>query len=508
MLAFLKHNLDYLTFCAISLLIFLVLNLFAKRSEPEKFFPIGVFISVFLFLFLGFFLVVWAENFAKANFQELIQGFAPTYARELERAGHSKITIDTPPDDPLYLKLINTQLRWLKANRIVDDVYTMKLHEEKVVLWVDSETDYNRDGKYEGLRESRTIMGEEYRMEYGIGQAFNGVPFFESQPMSDRWGIWVSAFEPMYDEQGKVEAILGVDFDAARFERVVFWRRLLAIAFLSLPLAIFATSINVIFHLKYQVQKRKNAEQEIKRIYDLLEARVKERTVDLANAVEVLNLQMEERRKAEENLKISLKEKESLLREIHHRVKNNLQVISSLLNLQSDSLTESKASLALQNSRDRVRSMALLHQQLYQAKDLAHIDFGEYLKELIGSLFSSYQLDSSKIGVAYKVDKIFIDIALAVPCALIVNELVTNILKHAFNEKEKGNVIIQMHEISPKNFTLTILDDGIGFPSDYDPSLSKTLGLKLVMALTEQMGGQFKIIPQQKGTCFEIKFKG
>lgn len=147
-----------------------------------------------------------------------------------------------------------------------------------------------------------------------------------------------------------------------------------------------------------------------------------------------------ERKQTESQLKASLKEKEVLLKEIHHRVKNNLQIISSLLNLQSEYIQDKQDLDIFKVSQNRIESMALIHEKLYQSKDLARIDFGEYIRDLVCTLFCSYEVNSSAIDMKINIDQIFLGIDVAIPCGLMINEVVLNYLKHAFPKGRTGEI--------------------------------------------------------------------
>jgi len=233
-----------------------------------------------------------------------------------------------------------------------------------------------------------------------------------------------------------------------------------------------------------------------------LEELVKERTEELENA---LGLQQE----AEKKVKTSLNEKEILLREIHHRVKNNLQVISSLLNLQSGYIQNPKALDILKESQNRVKSMALIHEKMYQSKDLAKIDFSEYIENLTNYLFNTYKIDTNKITCKMNINTIFFGVDVAIPCGLIINELVSNSIKYAFPENNK-NAFIEIKFYNPENvknnYTLIVKDNGVGFPENIDFKKSGSLGLELVSTLVEQLGGTIKKLPVT-GTEFKIDFK-
>ena len=213
-----------------------------------------------------------------------------------------------------------------------------------------------------------------------------------------------------------------------------------------------------------------------------------------------------QRKRAEEALKASLQEKEVLLKEIHHRVKNNMQVISSLLSLQSRHLEDPKAIGMFKDSQHRIRSMALVHEKLYQAKDLSRIDFGQYLQNLIVYLVHSYQIDSGRIGLKIDVGGAALDINTAIPCGLIVNELVTNALKHAFPGGRKGEVRVTLRTGAGGKLTLTVGDNGVGWPAEADFRRTETLGMQLVTMLVDQLDGSIEL-EKRPGTAFRISFR-
>ena len=211
-----------------------------------------------------------------------------------------------------------------------------------------------------------------------------------------------------------------------------------------------------------------------------------------------------ELKNVENQLKSSLEEKEVLLREIHHRVKNNMQIISSLLNLQSRHLNDEKTVNVLKESRNRVRSMAMVHEELYRSHDLSKIDFADYIQRLLSGLFSSYGVDYDFIKSEINVEDILLTIDIAVPCGLVINELISNSLKHAFVQGQKGKISLKFHSDCEK-YILTVADDGIGIPENIDLENTKTLGLQLVNTLVKQLSGNITIY-KDTGTLFKIVF--
>lgn len=214
-----------------------------------------------------------------------------------------------------------------------------------------------------------------------------------------------------------------------------------------------------------------------------------------------------ERKWTEEKIKASLREKNVLLREIHHRVKNNMQVISSLLNLQSRHAEDEKALDMLRGIQNRVKSMTLIHERLYQSKDIAKVSFAEHVQTLISHLFSSYGADARAVKLNINIKDVLLDINTAIPCSLIINEIISNSLKHAFPGGRKGEIKVAMHPINEKEIRLIISDDGIGLPEETDFRKTDSLGLHLVRLLAEdQLHGDIKM-DRTKGTNFNIRLK-
>jgi len=213
------------------------------------------------------------------------------------------------------------------------------------------------------------------------------------------------------------------------------------------------------------------------------------------------------RKQAEEQIQASLKEKEVLLKEIHHRVKNNMQVIASMLSLQSQHIKDKDSREMFQESQDRVRSMALVHESLYTSEDLAHIDIAKYIHSLTHQLITSYRTTASRVGMNIAVTDIFLTITTAIPCGLIINELVTNALKHAFPQEQDGTITVSMTPSTNDHLILTVSDTGIGFPKEIDFRNTTTLGMQLVTSLVEQLDGTITL-DRSEGTTFTITFRG
>jgi len=211
-----------------------------------------------------------------------------------------------------------------------------------------------------------------------------------------------------------------------------------------------------------------------------------------------------EKKLSEEKLRQSLKEKEVLLKEVHHRVKNNLQVISSILNLQSSYVKDRKTLEILRESQNRIKSMAYIHESLYQTKDFSSINFTEYVTNLSNNLVHSYQSFEDQVELDLKIQDVYLNLDLAIPCGLIINEILSNALKYAFPKNRTGKLGLKL---SHKNqeITLVIQDNGIGLPAHIDYKNTESLGLQLVVTLVDQLGGSIKL-DRVKGTKFTIIF--
>lgn len=233
----------------------------------------------------------------------------------------------------------------------------------------------------------------------------------------------------------------------------------------------FSPAQNLYVTLTSDITEQKKAEKSLKEARDLLEIKVQERTHELLRALE---------------------EKEILLKEVHHRVKNNLQLISSLLNLQIPYIDHEKATDLFIESQSRVRSIAMVHEKLYQSKCLDRIDFSDYIKNIVSNLFQTYNVNQDKITFELIMDEFSLNIETCIPCGLIITELLTNSIKHAFPDDLKGKIWIVL-DSDYGNITLKIIDNGIGFPENIDIGNPDSFGLQLVILLVNQLRGTIEL---------------
>jgi two-component sensor histidine kinase len=238
----------------------------------------------------------------------------------------------------------------------------------------------------------------------------------------------------------------------------------------------------------------------IKQVREMLQQELMSRNDDVAGLAREVTARGRQ-------LQVALREKEVLLKELHHRVKNNLQVISSLLSLQSRSITDPSACELFEVSQNRVKSMALIHEQLYQSHDLATIDFAEYVRRLAVNLFRSLAAHPEAISLKLDLEEVSLGIDTALPCGLMLNEIITNALKHAFPPGTSGEIRIGLHAGPGGACELSISDNGIGLPADSASSTDRTSGLQLVSTLAGQLGAAVET-QRDGGTQFKIRFPG
>ncbi len=226
---------------------------------------------------------------------------------------------------------------------------------------------------------------------------------------------------------------------------------------------------------------------------------------DDLDEISCLAYDISDRKEIDKKIRSSLREKEVLLQEVHHRVKNNLQVISSILNLQSSFVEDEKTLEILAESQNRIKTMSYIHETLYQTSDFSSIGFSEYIETLARNLHQSYTPKGTKVELVLETAEIVLDLDQAIPCGLIMNELVSNALKYAFNGRAEGILSIRISQ-DERKISLEVKDNGIGFPKGFVPEESDSLGLYLVYALVEQLDAEIEL-NHSNGTCFLITFE-
>jgi two-component sensor histidine kinase/AmiR/NasT family two-component response regulator len=257
--------------------------------------------------------------------------------------------------------------------------------------------------------------------------------------------------------------------------------------------------------LQTEINNRIQAEKKLKQFNEQLENIVENRTIQLKKNNRQLEQEILERKQAEEKLKTSLKEKEILLKEIHHRVKNNLLVVSTLLEFQADYIKNPEIVKLFNNSQQRIQSMALIHEHLYGSTNLAKLNFTQYIEDLVNKVSECYYVGQQGIQIHLNAEPIHLNIETANPCGLIINELIANAFEHAFPNHRKGDIWLSLHQEQDNNISLTIRDNGIGLPENFDFRNSESLGLQLVCTLVDQLEGTIEF-EEVNGTSFQITF--
>ena len=234
---------------------------------------------------------------------------------------------------------------------------------------------------------------------------------------------------------------------------------------------------------------------------------VKKHTAELVKTNEKLQMDIRVRKKMEERIKASLKEKEVLLKEVHHRVKNNMQVIYGLFEIQSDYIKDKKCLDIFRSCQNQIMSMGLIHKILYKSKDLANIDFYEYISNLANKLFHSYGFSTDRVELKINIDDVSLGIDTSIRCGLIISELISNSLKYAFPEGEQGEIKIELHSLNGDELELIVSDNGIGIPENMDIKNTETLGLKMVDIFVEDMLRGSIEVSRAAGTEYRIRFR-
>lgn len=221
-----------------------------------------------------------------------------------------------------------------------------------------------------------------------------------------------------------------------------------------------------------------------------------------------LQAEIDERKSIEKQLKTSLQEKEILFKEVHHRVKNNMQVISSILSLQSRGVDQKNIKLLFEETQDRIKSMALIHESLYRSQNLSKIDLKDYIKTLTSSIYRTYNTNISHIKLELELDDVFVNLDTGIPCGLIINEIISNSLKYAFENTNNCCIFVKLKDEKDKNVSIIIGDNGKGITKDISIENAETLGLQIIYTLTEQINGEIQAESElNKGTKYTIKFK-
>lgn len=491
---------EYLLFAALACLVFLAIDFWLRRPVRSGKIPAALWLMYLTVIAVGWFLVLASERHEKKYVQRMVEGFAPTYAQELSRLGHEKITPETPADDPVYLTMIESEKRWLNVNPFVNDIYTLrKLANGKTALIVDSETDYDRNGKFEGQRESRTPIGEEYsELDEGIEAAFRGESRFNESPTTDRWGTWVSATVPMYGSNGQIEAVLGVDYEAAEWQAAARRGRLIAIGLLAVVLGIIATAVAVIENLRSYLRQRQKMEKEI------LSAK-----------------------KAAEAASVA---KGEFLANMSHEIRTPLNGIIGMVDLLRDTQLTQRQSEFLEVLKESTNSLSAL---LGDILDFSKIDAGKLSLESQPFSFrecletavklSRYRAENKNLSLEVRIGETIPDVLMGDSSRF--RQIISNLVSNAVKFTSQGGIAVEAFlEIADQEtvqIRTTVSDTGIGIPRHklatiFDPFTQSDstitrryggsgLGLAIVNQLVRMMGGRIWVESEEgHGSRFHV----
>ena len=394
------------------------------------------------------------------------------------------------------------------STRVVAHILDITAHKKVAAALVESEEKYrtifelspetivllDKDGTLADVNKRLSdTLG--YKKDALLGKHFSELPFFTGENK----GKAKQAFKDRM--QGKDVPPYDLEFESKSGKKIV--GRIVS--------TLVKDNAGAITHdlvIMSDITPRKQAEDELKRHRDHLEELVNERTAELSKANKGLKAEIGQRKRTEEQIKAALEEKEVLIKEIHHRVKNNLQLINSLLNLQARRIPDEKNRSPFEECKNRISSIALVHEKIYESNDLAKINFGEYLHTLTTQFFTSYPGRLSHIDLKIDVQNILLPVNQAIPCALIINELLSNSIKYAFPPKQKksGKILIQFKSGENNTATLTAADNGVGLPGGFDIDTSDTLGMHIISALVRQLHASIRV-EGKKGTTFTVRFQ-
>ncbi len=499
---FLEWHLDNILFAIITTTAVFVLDRRYFRQALECRERAALRSLCYLLILGSVYLSIRKGETQRSQLRNAIDGFATTYAFEMKAAGHEFVSGETSPDDPRYQALIRRQTAWLGLSSAVHDIYTMRRSADGTVcIVVDSETDYNRNGIIDGERENRTPIGEAYyQVSPKMVRAFEGEPVFDDRPFTDPWGTWVSGYAPIYSSQGTVDAIVGVDFDAAEWITNIFWARASILSFATALIMTILGSGSAVAILKAELRHRAELNREIE---------LKSESLAMANC-ELLA--------ARDAAEMANRAKSEFLANMSHEIRTPMNGILGLteLLLQSPVTLEQRRSLELVVSSGEAL-MTVLNDILDFSKieaNMLQIDRQEYEpREVVGNAMKLLGLRAEQKGL-----ELACRILPTVPSLLIgdagrIRQVLVNLVGNAIKFTHQGEVAVTVSDVSSENgqrmIEFEVRDTGIGIPLDRQKSIFEAfvqadgsttrhyggtgLGLAICTRLVELMGGTISV---------------